>query len=120
MKTIKRVVVITLLIVVVFLVGCLFFTGNRLKGYPSEISVYSGKIFEGNNYEMVAFKTNGVWYATDENEVVLFQITNYSDGIITIESNNVVHRIVAIDENTLYDETTKSFLTRRTDNAEIT
>lgn len=120
MKTIKRVVAVTLLIVVVFLVGCLIFTGNRLKDYPSEISVYSGKIFEGNNYEMVAFKTNGVWYATDENEVALFQITDYSEGIITIESKNVVYRIVAIDENTLYDETTKSLLTRRTDNAEVT
>lgn len=119
-KTGKRILAVVLLVLTVLVVGCLLYTGNRLTGYPSDLKIYDGEIFEGKDDTIVAFKTNGTWYKADNNEVILLEITDYSDGVITMQKNDTVYRFVVVDENTIYDETTKSLLTRRTDYAEFT
>lgn len=112
-KAIKRILAVTLLISLVLLVGCLIFTGNRLASYPKNIESYDGKIFDGKDNTIVAFKTTGTWYGTADEEVILLTITDYSEGVITMKKNDTVYRFVAIDENTIYDENTKQLLTRR-------
>ena len=119
-KTGKRILAVVLLILTVLVVGCLLYTGNRLSDYPSDLQVYDGEIFEGKDDTMVAFKASGTWYKADDNEVILLEITDYSDGVITMKKGDIVYRFVAIDKNTLYDETTKTLLTRRTDYDEFT
>ena len=119
-KTGKRILAVVILILTVLLVGCLIFTGNRLANYPEDLEGYERVTFVGKENTMVAFTDNGAWYGTGENEVILLEITDYSEGVITMKKNDTVYRFVVIDENTLYDETTKSLLIRRTDYADFT
>lgn len=119
-KTGKRILAVVLLVLTVLVVGCLLYTGNRLTDYPNDLNAYKGEVFEGKDDTMVVFKTNEAWYKAENNEVILLDITGYSDGVMTMRKNDTVYRFVAIDENTLYDETTKTLLTRRTDYADFT
>lgn len=112
-KTGKRILAVALWILTVLLVGCLVFTGNRLANCPKDINDYKGGVFEGNDGTMVAFTENEAWYTAGKKEVIFLEITEYTEGVITMEKHNTVYRFVAIDKNTLYDETTKQFLTRR-------
>lgn len=112
-KTGKRILAVALLILTVLLVGCLVFTGNRLANYPDGMDDYKRAVFEGNDGTMVAFTENEAWYHAGEKEVILLEITEYTDGVITMQRNDETYRFVAIDEKTLYDETTKQLLTRR-------
>lgn len=112
-KTGKRMLAVLLLILTVLLVGCLAFTGNRLAGYPKDIEEYNRATFIGKDDTMVAFTENGAWYSTGENEVILLEITDYSEGVITMKKNGISYRFVAIDAQTIYDETTQRLLTRR-------
>ena len=112
-KTGKRILAVVLLILKVLLVGCLVFTGNRLANYPENLDGYKRVVFEGKDNTMVAFTDDGAWYGTGENEVILLEITDYTEGVITMKKNETVYRFVAIDENTIYDENSKNLLTRR-------
>ena len=112
-KTGKRILAVVLLILTVLLVGCLVFTGNRLANYPENLDGYKRVVFEGKDNTMVAFTDDGAWYGTGENEVILMEITDYTEGVITMKKNETVYRFVAIDENTIYDENSKNLLTRR-------
>ena len=112
-KTGKRILAVLLLILTVLLVGCLVFTGNRLASYPKDIEEYKRATFIGKDGTMVAFTENGAWYNAGENEVILLEIMGYEDGVITMTKNDINYRFVAIDENMIYDEKTKQFLTRR-------
>ncbi len=119
-KTGKRILAVVLLILTVLLVGCLCFTGNRLTNYPSDVSEYQGTFFDGKDNTVVIFRRNGVWYGTGDDEIILLELTDYTDGIITLEKEGCSYRLLAIDENTLYDETTKQFLQRRASYDEFT
>ena len=112
-KTGKRILAVVILILTVLLVGCLVFTGNRLANYPENLDGYKRVVFEGKDNTMVAFTDDGAWYGTGENEVILMEITDYTEGVITMKKNETVYRFVAIDENTIYDENSKNLLTRR-------
>lgn len=109
MKTIKRVIAITLLIVVGFLVGCLFYTNNRLKTYPSEISVLQGDKFTGKEDTTVEFNgENRLVYIVGERAWVL-QVTEYKDGVIYANASGQEYRFVVVDDM-LYDMQTEEFL----------
>lgn len=112
-KTVKRILAVILLILLVLLVGCFIYTGNRLASYPNKVEYYDGAVFDGKDNTIVAFKETGTWYGTADEEVILLEITDYTEGVITMKKNDKVYRFVAIDENTIYDENTKQLLTRR-------
>ena len=114
-KTGKRILAVVILILTVLLVGCLVFTSNRLANYPEDLDGYKRVVFEGKANTMVAFTDDGAWYGTGENEVILMEITDYTEGVITMKKNETAYRFVAIDENTIYDENSKHLLTRRAD-----
>ena len=119
-KTVKRVLAITLLVLAVLLVGCLIFTGNRLADYPKDFEDYKSVVYEGKDGTMVAFTENGAWYSVGENEMILLEITDYSEGVVTMEKKDTTYRFVTIDKQTIYDETTKSLLTRRGNDDDFT
>ena len=119
-KTGKRILAVLLLILTVLLVGCLVFTGNRLAGYPKDIKEYKRATFIGKDGTMVAFTENGAWYNAGENEVILLEITGFEEGVIAMMKNNEKYRFVAIDEQTIYDENAKEFLTRRGNDDDFT
>ena len=114
-KTGKRILAVVLLILTVLLVGCLVFTGNRLANYPDDLEDYKRVVFKGKDNTMVAFTDNGAWYGTGDNEVILLEITDYSEGVITMEKEGLKYRFVAIDKDTIYDENSKNLLIRRSD-----
>ena len=114
-KTGKRILAVIILILTVLLVGCLIFTGNRLANYPDDLEGYRRVVFIGKDNTMVAFTDEGAWYDTGQEQVILLEITDYSEGVITMKKNDTVYRFVAIDEETIYDENSKNLLTRRSD-----
>ena len=114
-KTGKRILAVIILILTVLLVGCLIFTGNRLANYPDNLEDYKRVVFKGKDNTIVAFTDSGAWYGTGNNEVILLEITDYSEGVITMEKEDLKYRFVAIDKDTIYDENGKNLLTRRSD-----
>ena len=74
-KTGKRILVISLLVILVFVVGCLVFTGIRLAKPPKDLGCYQGERFEGKNITLT-FTETGAWYDVGENEVILLEITH--------------------------------------------
>ena len=112
-KTGKRILAVIILILTVLLVGCLIFTGNRLASYPDDLEGYKRVVFKGDENTIVAFSDEGVWYGAGENEVILLEITDYSEGVITMTKDGVLYRFVVIDNDVIYDENTKNLLVRR-------
>lgn len=119
-KTGKRILAVALLILAVLIVGCLVFTGNRLADYPKDIEEYKRATFIGKDGTMVAFTENGAWYSANGNEVILLEIVSYEEGVITMKKNGTAYRFVAIDTQTIYDETSKRILTRRGNDDDFT
>ena len=119
-KTGKRILAVIILILTVLLVGCLLYTGNRLANYPNTFNVYKRAIYDGKDDTMVVFTDDGAWYGTKNSEVILLEFVDYSDGVITMKKNDKIYRFVAVETDTLYDETSKNFLTRRVSNDEFT
>ena len=115
-KTGKRILAIVILILVVLLL----YTGNRLAKYPDGLDEYKRATFEGKENTIVAFTDDGAWYGTEDKEVILLEITDYSEGVITMKKNEETYRFVVIDDRTIYDENTKQFLTRRANEDEFT
>lgn len=120
-KTGKRILAVVILVLVVLLVGWLWFTGNRLAKYPESLDGYKRVVFEGKDNTIVAFTDDGAWYGTgEEEEVILLEITDYKEGVITMMKEKEMYRFVAIDEDIIYDENSKQFLTRRASDDEYT
>ena len=111
-KTGKRILVISLLVILVFVVGYLVFTGIRLAKPPKDLGCYQGERFEGKNITLT-FTETGAWYDVGENEVILLEITEYKEGVITMVKGETEYKFVAIDGDTLYDESEKELLNRR-------
>ena len=114
-KTVKRILAVVMLLVTVLLIGYSCFTADRLANYPQTLDGYKNIVFRANDNTMVAFTDDGAWYGAGENEVILMEITDYTEGVITMKKNETVNRFVVIDENTIYDENSKHLLTRRAD-----
>ena len=112
-KTVKRGFAVTLLFLVVLLVGCLVFTGNRLADYPKEFSDYKSKVYEGKDGTMVAFTENNALYDTQETNMILLDFKEYSEGVIIMQRQDVTYTFVAIGKDMLYDGNTNQILTRR-------
>ena len=112
-KTGKRILAVVLLLLTVLLVGCLVFTGNRLADYPKEFKDYKSVVFESEGGTMVAFTENGALYDTAESAVIMLELTDYSEGVITMEKQGTVYTFVAVGKDMLYDENTNQILTRR-------
>ena len=119
-KTGKRILTVIILILTVLLVGCLLYTGNRLANYPNTFNDYKRAIYDGKDDTMVVFTDDGAWYGTENSEVILLEFVDYSDGVITMKKNDKIYRFVAVETDTLYDETSKNFLMRRVSNDEFT
>lgn len=112
-KTSKRILAVSLLTVILFVVGCLLYTGNRLKGYPT-LNEYARTVFKAKDGTMIAFTGEQVWYGVGNGEVVLLDITEYKDGVITMTKGGETYLFIAIDRTTLYDVEREIFLIRRT------
>ena len=111
MKAIKRVIVITVLIVVGLLVGCFAYTGNRLKTYPDEISAFADSTYVGDDI-MASFNGESELVYVVGETVLVLDVTEYSGGVIYATSGENTYRFTVVD-NMLYDEQTQEFLTRR-------
>ena len=112
MKTIKRIIVVTLLVVVGILVGCFTYTGNRLKAYPNDISAFTGNTYAGEKNTLLSFHTEKeIVYVVGES-VVSLEISEYVDGVIYATSGEKEYRFTAVD-GMLYDEQTEQFLVKR-------
>lgn len=112
-KTVKRILAVVLLLLVVLLVGCLVFTGNRLADYPEDFKDYKSVVFESEDGTMVAFTENGALYDTEKNTIIMLEFRDYAEGVITMEKQDVVYTFVAVGKDMLYDTHTKQILTRR-------
>ena len=112
MKGVKRIIAVIILVILVLLVGYSCYTGSRLTDYPKEIDGYKNRTFYVNDGGMVVFKDDYAWYKT-ENGIVLLTFENYQDGVIKMTRDGKEYFFLAIDEDTLYDEQTKVFLTER-------
>ncbi len=111
MKTVKRIIVVTVLIVVGFLVGCFVYTGNRLKNYPNEISGFADSTYIGDDI-MASFNGESeIVYVVGE-KVLVLEVAKYSGGVIYATSGEQEYHFTAVD-GMLYDEQTQKFLTRR-------
>ena len=112
-KTGKRILAVVLLLLMVLLVGCLIFTGNQLANYSKDFKDYKSVVFESKDGTMVAFTENGAMYDTEENTLIMLEFTDYAEGVITMEKQDVVYTFVAVGKDMLYDTHTKQILTRR-------
>ena len=110
MKRIKRIIAVIILSLVVLLVGYSCYTGSRLTDYPKEIDGYKNRTFYVNDGGMVVFKDDYAWYKTEKG-IVLLTFECYQDGVIKMTRDGEDYFFLAIDEDMLYDERTKEFLT---------
>ena len=114
-KGIRRIIAVVLLIVVVLLVGYSCHTGNRLANFPEDLDGYKRYVFKAKEGAMVAFTDENVWYGTGDEPLVLLEICEYKEGVISMERDEQIYEFVAIDEKTIYDVQTKELLIRRGD-----
>ena len=112
-KTGKKILAVSIVCFMALVIGYLVFTGNHMSSFTKDFSEYKSAVYEGKEGTMVAFTENGAWYNAGENEVILLEITGFEEGVIAMMKNNEKYRFVAIDEQTIYAENTKEFLTRR-------
>ena len=108
----KKILAVMLLMIFVLLFGCFVYTSNRLTGYPKDLTDYERVVFTDKDGTMVAFTEDGAWYNTGE-EVIFLDITDYFEGVITMERNDEEYRFFAVDEDTIFDEGTNAFFVRR-------
>ena len=114
-KAVRRIIAVVLLIAVVWLVGYSCYTGNRLANYPDTLDGYKNCTFEAKDGTMVAFTDENVWYGVDGEPLILLEINEYKEGVITMQREETVYEFVAIDERTIYDTQTKLLLIRSGD-----
>ena len=113
-KTGRRILAVVLFIVTVLLIGCLIFTGNRLANFPMDLDDYEQAVFGGADDTLLAFTDSGAWYySADGDGVVLLETMKYEEGIIIMQNNGIEYRFVALDRDTVYDESANKLLTRR-------
>lgn len=114
-KRIRRILAVVLLIVVLLLVGYACYTGSRLANSPDDLTLYERYVFRSKGGTMVAFTEENVWYGNGEEPVVLLEIIEYKEGIITMKREEKNYEFVAIDETIIYDCQSGELLIRRGD-----
>ncbi len=114
-KAVRRIIAVVLLIAVVWLVGYSCYTGNRLANYPDTLDGYKKCTFEAKDGTMVAFTNENAWYGVGDEPMILLEISEYKEGVITMQRGEVIYEFVAIDERTIYDMQTKELLIRSGD-----
>ena len=114
-KAMRRIIAVVLLIAVVWIVGYSCYTGSRLTNYPDKLDDYKGSTFEAKDGTMVAFIDENVWYGVSEEPLILLEISEYKEGVITMQREEAVYTFVAIDKDTIYDCQTKMVLVRAGD-----
>ena len=100
---------------VVLLIGYSCHTGNRLAKSPDALDGYKRYIFRAKDGTMVAFTNENVWYGIGDETLILLEICEYKEGVISMERDEQIYEFVAIDEKTIYDVQTKELLIRRGD-----
>ena len=114
-KRVRRLLAVILLIVTVLLVGYSCHTGSRLANSPDDLDCYKRYVFRSKDGTMVAFTDENVWYGTGEETMFLLEISEYKEGVITMEREEEKYEFMAIDESRLYDMQRKELLIRRGD-----
>lgn len=114
-KGVKRIIAVVLLIVVALLIGYSCHTGNRLAKSPDSLDGYKRYIFRAKDGTMVAFADENVWYGTGDVPLILLEIKDYKEGVISMEREEQIYEFVAIDGKTIYDTQTGELLIRRGD-----
>lgn len=112
-KTVKRILAVVLLTLLVVVVGCLIYTGNRLNDYPSNLDGYKGEVFSTKDYTILTFTEENIWYGKADEKLVLLELVSYEDGVMTMVRDEKNYRFLAIDENTIYNENEGCLMTRR-------
>ena len=112
-KTVKRIIVVAVLLIALAIVGWLVFTGERVASYPSDLSAFSEGIFDGKGDTMVVFEGDKAWYCPREGEVFLMDIVSYEEGVMTMVKDEMRHSFVVINEDMIYEIGAKNVLTRR-------
>jgi hypothetical protein len=64
---------------------------------------------------MVAFTDESLWYGVGDEPLILLEIHEYKEGVISMQREETIYEFVAIDEKTIYDTQTKELLIRRGD-----
>jgi hypothetical protein len=64
---------------------------------------------------MVAFTDESVWYGVGDEPLILLEINEYKEGVISMQREETIYEFVTIDEKTIYDVQTKELLIRRGD-----
>ena len=100
LKTVRRIIAVVLLIALVLLIGYSCYTGNRLTNYPDTLDDYKKCTFEAKDGTMVAFTNENVWYGVGDEPMILLEINEYKEGVISMERDEQVYEFVAIDEKT--------------------
>jgi len=111
-KTSKFILALIILIISVLLVGCLFFTGNRLANYPDKINSDEKDLYEDKD-TYFQFWEDGIWYQDEQEDFMFLETKNYEEGVLTATRHDKEYRFVVIDEDTIYDESSSSLLIRR-------
>ena len=114
-KGVKRIIAVVLLIVVALLIGYSCHTGSRLANSPDNLDGYKRYLFRSKGGTMVAFTDENVWYGTGEESMILLEINEYKEGVISMSREEQNYEFVVIDEKTIYDTQTKELLIRRGD-----
>ena len=114
-KAVRRIITVVLLIAVVWVVGYSCYTCSRLTKHPDTLDGYKGGTFKAKDGTMVAFIEENVWYGVGEESLILLEISEYKEGVITMQRGEIIYEFVAIDENAIYDCQTKKGLVRAGD-----
>ena len=112
-KTGKRILAVSIVFFMVLWIGYLVFTDNHMSSFTKDFAEYKSVVYEGKDGTMVAFTENGAMYDTAESTIIMLEFTEYTEGIITMEKQDVVYTFVVVGKDMLYDANTKQILTRR-------
>ena len=109
----KRILAVSIVFFMIFVIGYLVVTGNHMSSFTKDFMEFKSMVYEGKDGTMVAFTENGALYDTVESTVIMLEFTEYSEGVITMERQDDVYTFVVVGKDMLYDAHTKQILTRR-------
>ena len=111
MKKAKRIIAFALLIGIAFVLAYFVFTGKRFGRYPENAEALQGEVYVNENV-VLSFYDTGLWYETKE-KVLLLEIKEYADGVLSTERNGATYRFTVIDADAVYDWQINKILVRR-------
>ena len=111
MKKAKRIIAFALLIGIAFVLVYFVFTGKRFGRYPENAEALQGEVYVNENV-VLSFYDTGLWYETKE-KVLLLEIKEYADGVLSAERNGDTYRFTVIGADAVYDWQINKILVRR-------